>query len=239
MHLEDIGIVLKYRPYSEKYFIVSIFSNQKGMLNSLVYRSKNALPQPGDVVNISLKARLETHLGRVTLEINQSNSALQFLDKFRVYAIQSLLEILYITLPEHHPYSNLWQNTVEIFQKFYNLENCLKAYCLFEVYLLEELGFGLSLNTCAVTGTAQNLAYVSPKTGRAVCTTAAQPYITKLLKLPSFLIDQNAQFTKEDIVKALELTAHFFNNHLLQNKKLPAARSELIQNIMKNNQLFM
>lgn len=235
MYAEDIGIVIKYRSYSEKYFIVSVFSNEKGKLNGLVYRSKSSMAQPGDIVNFSLKARLETHLGRMNLEIKKSNSSLQFIDSLRVYAIQSLLEILYITLPEHHPYPNLWQKTVDTFQNFYTVQDCLKAYCLYELFLLEELGFGLSLDVCAVTGKTENLTYVSPKTGRAVCETEAQPYIKKLLKLPIFLIDQNYQPTKEDILKALALTGHFMKNHLVPNQKLPNARHELIQTIFKNN----
>ena len=38
----------------------------------------------------------------------------------------------------------------------------------FEAGLLDELGFGLDLSRCAVTGGVDDLVYVSPKTGRAV-----------------------------------------------------------------------
>lgn len=234
MYLEGTSIVIKYRTYSEKYFIVSIFSSEKGLINSLVYRSKSAMPQPGDIVKFSLKARLETHLGRMQLEIKKSNSALQFTDSLRVYAIQSLLEILHTTLPEHHPYPTLWNKVTDTFKNFYTIEDCLKSYCLFELFLLEELGFGLTLDICAVTGTSQNLKYVSPKTGRAVCESAAQPYITKLLKLPSFLVDMHAQPTKDDIINSLSLTGHFLQNHLLANQRLPHARNELIRVVLKN-----
>ena len=40
---------------------------------------------------------------------------------------------------------------------------------------------------CAATGATEDLAYVSPKTGRAVSRAAAGPYKEKLLELPAFL----------------------------------------------------
>lgn len=234
MIIEDTAIVIKYRTYSEKYFIVSVFSNTTGRINGLTYRSKTALPQPGDIVKFSLKARLETHLGRMRLEIQKSNSALQFTDSLRVYTMQSMLEILYMALPENHPYTSLWGKVTQTIQNFYNADNALKAYCFFELFLLEELGFGLNLSCCAVTGTTQNLSHVSPKTGRAVCTDAAAPYINKLLKLPSFFLNHNADFTNEDMLAALTLTAYFIQTHLLPNKSLPTSRSELIKKLLKN-----
>lgn len=234
MIIEGTAIVIKYRTYSEKYFIVSVFSHSVGRLNGLTYRSKTALPQPGDIVNFSLKARLETHLGRISLEIQKSNSALQFIDSLRVYTMQSMLEILYMALPENHPYPSLWDTATQTIQNFYNIDDALKAYCLFELSLLEELGFGLNLSCCAVTGTTQNLSHVSPKTGRAVCTDSATPYINKLLKLPGFFLNHHEKCTNEDMLAALTLTAHFIQNHLLPNKSLPTARSELIKKLLKN-----
>jgi DNA repair protein RecO (recombination protein O) len=234
MIIEDTAIVIKYRTYSEKYFIVSVFSNATGRINGLTYRSKTAMPQPGDIVKFALKARLETHLGRISLEIHKSNSALQFTDSMRVYAMQSMFEILYMALPENHPYPILWEKVTQTIQNFYNINDALKAYCLFELSLLEELGFGLNLSCCAVTGTTQNLSHVSPKTGRAVCTDSAKPYINKLLKLPSFFLDHNADCTNEDMFTALTLTAHFIQNHLLPNKPLPTSRSEIIKKLLKN-----
>ena len=46
--------------------------------------------------------------------------------------------------------------------------------------LLADLGFGLDLSSCAATGTRENLAYVSPRSGRAVSAEAGKPYLDRL-----------------------------------------------------------
>ncbi|MEI6188334.1 MAG: DNA repair protein RecO [Alphaproteobacteria bacterium] len=229
MQWEDSGIVLRYRSYSEKQLIASIFTQHHGRVDGMVMRTKSSLPQPGDFVKLQRKARLEQHMGTLKLETKQSHSSLQFCESTRVYALKSMLEMLSTLLPENHPYEKLWQYTNETILSFYNFNEALKAYCLFEVMLVEELGFGLSLDECAVTGSSDNLSHVSPKTGRAVCYEAAKPYITKLLPLPKFLLDQNNNpITATDYVHALQLTGHFLLNHASHNRPLPIERSELL-----------
>src|SRR6266704_1161055 len=60
----------------------------------------------------------------------------------------------------------------------------------FELRLLADLGFGLDLDRCAVSGEAVDLVYVSPKSGRAVSRVAGAPWQDKLLRLPPFLAEQ-------------------------------------------------
>ena len=229
MQWEDSGIVLKYRSYSEKQLISSIFTQHHGRVDGMVMRTKSSLPQPGDFVKLQRKARLEQHMGTLRLETKQSHSSLQFCESTRVYALKSMFEMLSTLLPENHPYEKLWQHTNETILSFYNFNEALKAYCLFEIVLVEELGFGLSLNECAVTGSPHNLSHVSPKTGRAVCYEAAKPYITKLLALPQFLLDPSSNpITATDYVQALQLTGHFLLRHVSHNRPLPIERSELL-----------
>lgn len=231
MNWEDSGIVLKYRSYSEKQLIASVFTQQRGRVDGMVTRTKSAMPQPGDVVSVNQKARLEQHLGTLKLETKQSHSSLQFCDATRVYALKTMLEMLGVLLPEHHPYQNLWNKVNETLQLFYQPTEAIKAYCLFEVLLIEELGFGLSLDSCAVTGTTKNLTHVSPKTGCAVCYETALPYIDKLLTLPEFLINKNCEAEEADFVNALLLTGHFLVHHASHHKSLPTARQELLQKL--------
>ncbi len=224
-----LTIVLKYRSYSEKQLISSIFTQHHGRVDGMVMRTKSSLPQPGDFVKLQRKARLEQHMGTLKLETKQSHSSLQFCESTRVYALKSMFEMLSTLLPENHPYEKLWQHTNETIISFYNFNEALKAYCLFEIVLVEELGFGLSLNECAVTGSTHNLSHVSPKTGRAVCYEAAKPYITKLLALPQFLLDPSSNpITATDYVQALQLTGHFLLRHVSHNRPLPIERSELL-----------
>lgn len=229
MNWDDKGIVLKYKPYSEKHLITSVFTQQRGRVDGMITRTRSTLPQPGDLVTVYRKARLEQHLGTLKLETIKSHSSLQFCDTVRVYALKTMLEILNTLLPEHHPYPRLWGQINETLAFFYNSLEAIKAYCLFEVLLLEELGFGLSLNSCAVTGTTEQLTHVSPNTGCAVCYDTALPYISKLLVLPKFLINRNVYPTELDYINALLLTGHFLVHHASHHKSLPIVRQELIQ----------
>lgn len=232
MYLKDIGIFLKYKAYSEKFFIVSIFSRDNGKIEGIIPRAKSSVPQPGDVVNFSQKSRLETHLAQIKIEVEKSNSALLFLDSLRAYILQSMLEILCKSLPESHPYPKLWHYTLQTLEDFKDINIALKKYCLLELEMLTELGFGLNLKECAVTGISENLSHVSPRTGRVVCDSIAQPYIDKLLKLPEFFISENASIINIDYVYALNLTGYFLRNHLLPDHKLPTCREELIKTLI-------
>jgi DNA repair protein RecO (recombination protein O) len=104
------------------------------------------------------------------------------------------------------------------------------AYLRWEVELLDQLGFGLELNKCAVTGSRDDLAYVSPKSGRAVSRDAAGEWAPRLLPLPQCLLGQGA-VTAKDIRDGLSMTGYFIENRLapaLGDKPVPEARQRLI-----------
>ena len=103
-------------------------------------------------------------------------------------------------------------------------ENWLSEYVKIEVSLLKTLGFGLDLSTCAGGGDKNNLAYVSPKTGRAVSQEKGAPYKEKLLPLPSFLY-KNETANDKDIADGLRLTGYFLSQHI---KQLPIMRNKII-----------
>jgi len=237
MNWEDTGIVLRYRSYSEKQLIASVFTRQHGRVDGMITRTKTAFPQPGDICSVHQKARLENHLGTLKLETKQSHSSLQFCEATRIFAFKSMLELLVLLLPEHHPYPALWEKVDHTLEFFYQKEKAIKAYCNFEVLLLEELGFGLSLNVCVATGSTKNLTHVSPKSGGAVCYESALPYIDKLFILPRFLIDEPQAPTQEDCINALLLTGHFLSHHASHQKSLPLARQELLQKLKDKNEI--
>ena len=87
------------------------------------------------------------------------------------------------------------------------------AYVVWECDLLAALGFGLDLARCAVSGTNQDLAYVSPRTGRAVSRETGAPYNDKLLPLPRFLWRPDTPTSPADLVAGLTLTRHFLLRH--------------------------
>jgi DNA repair protein RecO (recombination protein O) len=114
-------------------------------------------------------------------------------------------------------------------------------YVRWELALLADLGFGLDLTHCAVTGMTEDLAFVSPRSGRAVSAGAAAPYAERLLRLPAFLQDSQAPATRDDVLAGLELTGHFLRRHVFAhrhdgstgNGEEPAARSRLVQRLRK------
>jgi DNA repair protein RecO (recombination protein O) len=101
-----------------------------------------------------------------------------------------------------------------------------------ETVLLAELGYGLDLTSCAVTGEAAGLAFVSPKTGRAVTAAAAGVWASRLLTLPAFLVG-GIEAAPADWRDGLRVTGHFlerdaFGHH---HRPLPAARQMLYDRV--------
>lgn len=101
-----------------------------------------------------------------------------------------------------------------------------------ELAILEESGYGLKLDKCGDTGQLHDLEYVSPKTGRAICSSSGLPYKNKLLLLPRFMIEKESstysEITKKDITLAFNLTGYFFDRYIWPNKKMPPARQLLL-----------
>jgi DNA repair protein RecO (recombination protein O) len=100
---------------------------------------------------------------------------------------------------------------------------------------LSSLGFGLDLAQCAVTGATEGLAYVSPKTGRAVTAEAGKLHKDKLLPLPAFLIQPHDRPQHTDLVAGLRLTGYFLDRHVFAHAPRPGAseaRARLIERLV-------
>jgi len=108
-------------------------------------------------------------------------------------------------------------------------------YVRLELGLLQELGFGLDLDKCAATGTTEDLAFVSPKTGRAVSRAAAEPYRDKLMALPPFLSTGGLPADAVQLRQGLDLTGFFLERHVFwpHNKPLPAARARFMETLQR------
>ena len=151
-------------------------------------------------------------------------------------APQGLLGLVCLTtlarlLPERDPHPSLFEVTLFVLGYLGDDQIWPALYARWELALLEELGFGLDLSACAVTGANDYLAYVSPRTGRAVSMAAAGPYRDKLLPLPGLLIGAGAGLsTAADVVAALRLTGHFLTRdvHSAHGTVMPAARERLL-----------
>jgi DNA repair protein RecO (recombination protein O) len=185
--------------------------------------------QPGNSVQLTWRARLEDHLGNYSLELTHARAAALMADRTRLYASQLLCEHLRL-LPERDPHDRLLSFALHLLDDNQKDAALGAALVRFELNLLEELGFGLDLTNCAVTGATSDLTHVSPKTGRAASREAAQPYKDKLLLLPGFLTGGNS-LTSDDLQAGFRLTGHFLADHVWIPRRMdpPATRDRLIE----------
>ena len=227
MDWSDEGIFLGGRPLGEANLIAEVLTLEHGRHLGLVRggRSRRIRPtlQPGNLVRVTWRARLSEHLGNWTLEPVASRAARLMASAAGLYGVQLLAAHLRL-LPERDPHPRLYTALGAILD---DLEEPLAAGELlvrFEVELLNELGVGLDLSRCAATGETEGLAFVSPKTGRAVSLAAGAPYGEKLLGLPGFLIDRqpHAPPPAADLLAGFALTGFFLDRHVYESRGIAA-----------------
>lgn len=234
MQWADEGVVLSVRPHGETGAVAEVFTRAHGRYLGLVHggrgRTKRPILQPGNHVTAEWRARISEQLGVLTLELKHPFAA-ELLDRRLGLAGLECLTTLARLLPERDPHANLFEVTLFVLGFLGDDEIWPALYARWELALLQELGFGLDLSACAVTGANDYLAYVSPRTGRAVSAAAAEPYKDRLLPLPGLLIGGGAQGERPaDIGAALRLTGHFLERDVLMPRglKMPDARRRLL-----------
>ena len=240
MQWNDTAIVLSARKYGENSAVVRIFSRQQGVYGGVVRaaysKSNRGIIQPGNIVSATWSARLEEQLGSLKMEMLEPCAALLMADPGRLAALTALCALIESALPERHPYVKLYHAFCLYIRRLKTDDKWQASYVQMELELLAEAGFGLDLRNCAATGVTQDLIYVSPKSGRAVCRSAGAPYHEKMLPLPAFLIaaDKKNLAKSAEILDGMRLAGYFLEHWLLvpHHRKLPAARTRLIQ-IMK------
>lgn len=231
MQWQDRGIILSQRTWSDSHTIVSIFTQNQGRHLGLIRLSKQPSAksqlQVGNIVQAIWKSRLSEHLGRWQLEADSTIWVQLLKMPKRLAALSSACGLLDKGLPERHPYPALFEFFENFVKSLAQDPDWQRSYLKFELELLSTLGFGLTLDFCAVTKTRENLVYVSPKTGHAVCEKEGRPYADRLLKLPPFMVEESCAYTPTDFQIALNLTGFFIHRHIFENKDLPPTRQQL------------
>jgi DNA repair protein RecO (recombination protein O) len=228
----DEGYVLSARRHGESALIVELLTREHGRHAGLVRGGQSprrrALLQQGNLVAATWRGRLSEHLGTLDCELVEAHAARLLYDPDRLAALGAATSLLLAALPEREPQPDLYASLGELLGALNSSPAWAQAYVLWECSLLAALGFGLDLGRCAATGSNQDLAYVSPRTGRAVSREAGLPYRDRLLPLPAFLW-REAAAEPADIVAGLALTRHFLLHHLFepQGGHLPEARERL------------
>jgi DNA repair protein RecO (recombination protein O) len=226
------GLIIGVRRHGETSVIAEVMVEGRGRHLGLIRGGRSsklsATLQPGNSVQLTWRARLEEHLGTFNLELTDARAAGLIVDRTRLYTCQLLCDHLRL-LPERDPHDRLLGLTIRALDSRATPLELGAALARFELILLDELGFGLDLSSCAVTGVTTGLTHVSPKTGRAVCLEAAAPYLDRLLELPAFLTS-TAPATADDLQAGFALTGHFLDMHVWGARQLdqPATRASLI-----------
>lgn len=211
------GIILGAKSFGENQAIVHILTAEQGRWVGLLPRThtkqNRAMLYPGNIVQAKWRARLSDHLGTWNLELLESPAGKLLPYPMRLLALETASLLTLSSLAERHPYPKVfagWKN-------FLQQQATPMAYAHLEVLLLQELGFGLDLSRCAVTGQHKNIRYVSPKTGNAVTQEVGKTYADRLFPIPPFLQNQDPEPTFKDIQQALTLTGYFLHKHMAEN----------------------
>lgn len=190
--------------------------------------------EPGNLVDANWQARISDNLGSYSMEPVKSYSPLFMTDPLKLSALQSACALCDHALPEREGHGGLFHGLLALFDTL-DSEIWGAAYVMWEIAFLREMGFSLDLSRCAGGGDHADLAYVSPKTGRAVSYEAGEPYKEKLLDLPAFLKPHGGPAEIEDIFTGLKLTGYFlehwaFTHH---SQGIPEERLRFFNRIQK------
>lgn len=238
MEFQSEAIILNARKHGETSAILETFTQNNGRHNGLVRggvgRRMRPLLQPGNVIDLEWRGRLEEHLGYFTLEIVEPHAANLMEDRLSLAGLNAITALLCETLPEKQAIPALYDVTKILLDQLSEPEIWPAIYVRWELAVLQALGYGLDLQSCAGTGASDNLIYVSPRSGRAVSAAAGEPYKDKLLVLPGFLRG-HPQADVRDIAAGLTLTGYFLETRVQweRNRTLPDARRVMIERLYK------
>jgi DNA repair protein RecO (recombination protein O) len=225
MEWTDEGIVLGTRRHGETSAIVEAMTRGHGRHLGLVRGGGGSrlrpVLQPGNTLRLTWRARLDEHLGHYSVEPLRLHAASQLAASHVVYGVTHLAALCRL-LPERDPHPDVHDRLAAMLDRLDDRAAAAAAMVRFELQMLTELGFGLDLANCAATGAADELTFVSPKSGRAVSRGAGLPWQDRLLRLPRFLSEEGAP-SAEELADGFALTGFFLARHVLEPRGLAFA----------------
>ena len=243
MEFEDDDFVLAARAFGETGAIVEMLTKRHGRYAAHVAgaasRKMKPFLQAGARVTAQFRARTADQLGSATLEsVGEGPSAL-FDDALALAGLSSAAALAAGALPEREPHPGAFLGFEAFLAALESAEIWPAVYVRFEAGLLAELGFGLDLSHCAVTGSPDDLVYVSPRTGRAVSAAAGADYKHRLFALPPFLLSSQGGLGAGDVGAGLAITGHFLERFVFAplNRPLPPARHWLFDRLAEADRL--
>ena len=230
MRTQTQAIVCALRNHGEHGAIVRLMTPDQGLVAAYVRGARGRRMRPvliaGNMVQTELSARTDAQLPQAVVELVHSRGPL-LSEPLPAAAIEWATVLTATVLPEGQPYPPLFQalqGLLDAIEAAPSAAGWGAALVRYELLLLAELGFGLDLDRCAITGSNDDLVAVSPKSGRAVSAAEAEPYTGKLLPLPRF-VRKGGQASWPEIVQGLDLTGHFLLRDVLTDRSRPVAEA--------------
>lgn len=239
MEWREEGVLLAVRKHGENAAIIEVFTEGHGLHSGVVRggagRRMGPVLQPGAQLDLTWRARLEDHLGAFGVEPMRLRAADILGDALALAGLSSVCALLRFTLPDREPHPALYARSVALLDAL-GAEGWPGVYLRWELALLDEMGFGLDLERCAISGRRDGLAFISPRTGRAVRADAAPEWADRLLPLPDSLRAGGQASGMADVRAGLLVTGHFMTRHLAQSlgdRPLPSARARFVDLLMR------
>ncbi len=239
MEWRDQAVVLGVRPHGETSVILDVVTQEHGRHLGIVRggTSRKLAPvlQPGNLVDVSWRGRLEEHIGSYQVEPITGFSGRVLSDRLLLSGLNALCSVARASLAERLPCQQMFKSILSLMYLFDEPPLWPLAYLRWELDLLSFLGFGLQLGSCAVTGRGDDLVYISPKSGTAVSRDGAGDWASRLLPLPPVLLGQGAA-EPQDVKDGLDTTGFFLKKHVFAEKgaeHLPRARSEFLDRLAR------
>lgn len=186
MKLESVGILINMRPIGERDSIARIFTPDFGVICGVMRAAqiaKKNRPLVGQFGTMTWNARLDTQLGTFHWESEKNMASALMTNPRALGMMNSAFALVSTLLPEREQYAGMYNATIDLMNTL-PTQNNVQTYLDWETKLLREMGYGLNLSACSGCGTHENLEYISPRTGRAVCATCGAPYAPRLYKMP-------------------------------------------------------
>ena len=240
MDWESEGYVLSVKKHGETSAIIDVFTPDRGrhlgLVRGGVSRRSRPVLQPGNKIKVVWRGRLSEHLGTYTVEAISARAAELMDDRLSLAGLNAICAVARECLPEREPHLDVYQALKVLIDNLHEPNIWPALYIRWEAGLLTAMGYGLDLKSCAATGVNDNLTHVSPRSGRAVSASAAEPYKDKLLALPAFLYGL-PYASPEDIANGFALTGYFLETRVQWgvNKTLPDARARMIERVLRSS----
>ena len=234
MEWQGDGLILSVRRHGETSAIIDVLTRERGRHSGLIRggRSRTQRPvlQAGNLVHLVWRARLEDHLGMFTADPQRMIVA-GIIDNMARLAAVTTITTLASLLPEREPHPRIYDASLLLLDHLDDDAIWPALLVRWELGLLDELGFGLDLEKCAMSGVRHGLAFVSPRTGKAVTARAGEQWKDKLLRLPGFIAGAGGAPDRDDVADGLELTGHFLARHVFEPRGVaaPEQRNRIVR----------